>query len=57
MLGSAAHLLAMAAHGYTAISWIPLQGYLDRAWLAANGLFLIVGSAMVVRLARGKGVA
>ncbi len=57
MLGSAAHLLAMSWYGYTAISWIPLEGVLDRAWLAANGLFLIVGTAMVVRLARGKGVA
>lgn len=56
MLGSAAHLLSMSYFGYSTIAWIPSTLYLDRAWLAANGLFLIVGSAMVVRLARGKGV-
>jgi serine protease len=50
MLGTAAHLLSMSWYDYVSISWIPGE----RLWLLANGLFLIVGTAMVVRLSRSK---
>jgi hypothetical protein len=55
MLGSAAHMSSMAWYGYSDIAWIPF--HLDRAWLAANAAVLVIGSGMVVRLAKGKGVA
>jgi serine protease len=57
MLGSAAHLAAMAFYDYAAIAWVPSVFGLDRVWLAVNAGALTIGSAMVVRLARSKHAA
>lgn len=54
MLGSAAHLLSMSWYDYTDVALVPAFWHLDQVWLAANGLFLVVGTAMVVRLSRSK---
>jgi serine protease len=53
MLGSAAHLMSMAWFDYTTIAWVPFE----RLWLLGNGVFLLLGTGMVVRLAKGRGVA
>jgi serine protease len=54
MLGSAAHLISMSWFRYTDVAFVPAFWHLDQLWLAANGVFLVVGTAMVIRLSRSK---